>query len=217
MASYNLRDLRDDTAAAARVVRAIEPDVLCLQEVPRRLTTEARLPAFARACGLWWSGGRRGTGGTAVLTALRVRVHAWRNERLPVRFPDRSRGFAVIEASLPGGPRVSVASVHLGLKAAEREQHAARILDRLDASAVVAGDLNEGADGRARTVLAGRYRTVSDDRPTFPSKVPVRTLDVILAGPSLAVVPGRPVDLVEEDVVAASDHRPIWVDLRADG
>ena len=35
VASYNVRDLKDDVDAAARVVRAIDPDVLCLQEVPR--------------------------------------------------------------------------------------------------------------------------------------------------------------------------------------
>lgn len=33
--SYNIRSLRDDPAAVARVVRAIRPDVACLQEVPR--------------------------------------------------------------------------------------------------------------------------------------------------------------------------------------
>jgi len=73
--SYNVHDLLDDRAAAARVVRAVAPDVLCLQEVPRRLTTELRLPPFARDCRLVWRRGRLGTGGTAVLTAPRVVVH----------------------------------------------------------------------------------------------------------------------------------------------
>lgn len=47
--SWNLHDLRDDPAAAVRVIRAVDPDVLCLQEVPRRLTTELQVPPFARA------------------------------------------------------------------------------------------------------------------------------------------------------------------------
>ena len=37
VASYNLKDFTLDRHAAARVIRCIDPDVLCLQEVPRRL------------------------------------------------------------------------------------------------------------------------------------------------------------------------------------
>lgn len=215
--SYNVHDLLDDRAAAARVVRALDPDVLCLQEVPRRLTTEVRLPAFARDCGLWWSGGRAGTGGTAVLTSLRVRVHDQHRGRLPVRFPDRSRGFAMLEVSLPGGVRISVVSVHLGLRADERERHAELIMARLGPAAVIAGDLNESADGPAWRMIAAGYRKVSDDRPTYPASAPSSVLDAIFAGPRLTTCPGAPVALVERDLVAASDHRPVWVDLCPSG
>lgn len=213
VATYNLHDLLDDRAAATRVVRRIGPDVLCLQEVPRRLTTELRLPAFARACGLWWAGGRIGTGGTAVLTALRVRVHARWSCRLPVRFPDRTRGYAAVDVSLGSVRPVVVASVHLGLRAAERERHAEAVLAGLGPRAVVAGDLNEGADGPAARLLASRHRTVSAGEATYPAQAPRSTLDVILASADLAVVEGGSVELDEEDLSAGSDHRPVWVDL----
>ncbi|HET9633586.1 MAG TPA: endonuclease/exonuclease/phosphatase family protein [Terrabacter sp.] len=49
--SWNLHDLQDDRAAAARAIRAVDPDVLCLQEVPRRLTTQLRVPPFADPAG----------------------------------------------------------------------------------------------------------------------------------------------------------------------
>ena len=49
--SWNLRDLQDDRAAVARVIRAVDPDVLCLQEVPRSLTTQLRVPPFADPTG----------------------------------------------------------------------------------------------------------------------------------------------------------------------
>lgn len=214
VATYNVRDFLDDRSAAARVVRAIDPDVLCLQEVPRRLTTEVRLPSFARECGLYWAGRRRGTGGTAVLTALRVNVHAASAHRLGVRFPDRTRGYAGLEVSLPGTRPVTVVSVHLGLRADERESHAHAIVSRLGPHAIIAGDLNEGDDGRAFASLASRYRLVSPPRPTFPSHHPSRVLDVVLAGRDLEVVPGAEEVLDEADVVAASDHRPVWVDVR---
>lgn len=215
VATYNVRDLLDDREAAARVVRAVQPDVLCLQEVPRRLTTELSLPAFARATGLFWSGGRRGTGGTAVLTGLRLQAHATSGGRLPVRFPDRTRGYAAVVVSLPGSARVVVASIHLGLRAAERQQHVAQVLAALPDPAVIAGDLNEGPDGAVHRQLAARLRRVSDDRPTYPAGRPTSALDVIFASQALSVAPLQPVPAhpLHEDLVAGSDHRPAWVDL----
>ena len=230
VASYNVRDLLDDRAAAARVVRAIQPDVLCLQEVPRRLTTEFSLPAFARACGLYWAGGRRGTGGTAILTSLRVHTHRIRAARLAVRFPDRTRGYAAQLVSLPGSQPLWVVSVHLGLRAEERERHLAEVLAAIPAPAVIAGDLNEGPTGRAWARLAAAYRKVSGDHPTYPAGRPTAELDVIFASPEVVTTPGdacgiRPGDVssntvgdtavhpLHEDLVAASDHRPCWVDL----
>jgi endonuclease/exonuclease/phosphatase family metal-dependent hydrolase len=214
VATYNLRDLLDDRAAAARVVRAIQPDVLCLQEVPRRLTTEFTLPAFARACGLYWAGGRRGTGGTAILTSLRVHTHRSLTAPLPVHFPDRTRGYAAQLVSLPGCRPLWVASVHLSLRAREREVHMAEILGSLPSPAVIAGDLNEGPTGSAWGRLAATHRKVSGDHPTYPAPHPTAVLDVIFASPDLVALPvvGE-VHPLHEDVVAASDHRPCWVDL----
>ena len=225
--TYNVHDLRDDRAAAARVVRAVRPDVLCLQEVPRRLTTEIRLPAFARRCGLLWSGGRLGTGGTAVLTGPGVEVLQRQRGRLPVRFPDRSRGYAAATVRLSGAGRacrpVTVVSVHLGLRADERVRHALLLLGRLGVSAaaqqrmVVAGDLNERADGRAHAVVGTRLRLVSGGVPTYPADRPAAALDVVFAAPTLAVLDvGGTValdEVTERDLVAGSDHRPVWVDL----
>lgn len=214
VATYNVRDLLDDRAAAARVVRAVRPDVLCLQEVPRRLTTELSLPAFARACGLYWAGGRRGTGGTAILTSLRVHTHRALGSRLAVRFPDRTRGYAASLVSLPGSQPLWVASVHLGLRGDERDRHMAEVLRALTPPAVVAGDLNEGPTGDAWGRLARSFRKVSADHPTYPAVHPTTVLDVIFASPGVVVAPpDGEVRPLHEDLVAASDHRPCWVDL----
>ncbi|WP_344256010.1 endonuclease/exonuclease/phosphatase family protein [Terrabacter carboxydivorans] len=219
--SYNVHDLLDDRAAAARVVRAVAPDVLCLQEVPRRLTTELRLPPFARDCRLLWSGGRRGTGGTAVLTAPRVVVHGVSRGRLRVRFPDRTRGYAAATVSLPGaGPRarpVTVVSVHLGLRPQQRREHARTVLDRVGDRAgdrtVVAGDLNEGHGGAAYDLIAARHPLASPSLPTYPADRPTVALDAIFAGRDLEVVGTPDVGVDALDLAAASDHRPVWVDL----
>lgn len=216
--SYNVKDFTADPAAAARVVRALRPDVLCVQEVPRRLTTEFRLPSFARACDLYWAGGRLGTGGTAMLTALRVRVHGTSRRRLAVRFPDRTRGYAAVDVSLPGWLPVTVLSVHLSLGAEERQRHVEAILSGLPERAVVAGDINEGADGLAHRRLAGRLVLASGTQPTFPADHPRSALDVIFASADLPTIPASEQDLANldvEDLTAASDHRPVWIDVVA--
>jgi endonuclease/exonuclease/phosphatase family metal-dependent hydrolase len=214
VATYNVRDLLDDREAASRVVRAVQPDVLCLQEVPRRLTTEFSLPALARATGLLWNGGRLGTGGTAVLTGLRVHVHATSGGRLPVRFPDRTRGYAAVLVSLPGSVPVAVASLHLSLSATERQRHVRQVLEAVPDPAVIAGDLNEGPGGEVHRLLATRLRLVSDERPTFPAGRPTSALDVIFASPEVAVASRQgQAHPLHEDLVAGSDHRPAWVDL----
>jgi len=221
--SYNVHDLLDDRAAAARVVRAVAPDVLCLQEVPRRLTTELRLPPFARDCLLHWHGGRLGTGGTAVLTAERVVVHGTSRGRLPVRFPDRTRGYAAATVSLPTGGlsrrAVTVVSVHLGLRASERARHAAAVLagltrrGGLDDRTVIAGDLNEGPGGTAYAMFAEHHPPVSGAVPTFPALGPTTALDVVFAGTGLRVVESAETVVDEADLEGGSDHRPVWVDL----
>jgi endonuclease/exonuclease/phosphatase family metal-dependent hydrolase len=215
VASYNVRDLKDDVDAAARVVRAIDPDVLCLQEVPRHPFSGHRVAGFARRCGLMWSGGHRGSGGTTILTSLRVDVAAARHERLPVARMQRERGYAVTSVALPGHAGVEVASVHLSLDADERARHARAILGSLAPGSplVVAGDLNEGEDGRAWGVLAERLRPVTEAAPTFTARHPRHRLDVVFAGGPLEVLPHRAVDLDRATLVAATDHLPVWVDL----
>lgn len=218
VASYNLKDFTLDRRAAARVVRAIDPDVLCLQEVPRRLLSTWRVSAFAAECGMYWSGRHRGSGGTTIFTSLRVQVAESRHHRLRVAALQRTRGYAVIRVGPAGHEPLVAASVHLSLDAAEREQHAGHILRTVSGGGPVllAGDLNEGETGKAWQLFASPLRLISPTRPTYPAKAPRRVLDVIFASPDLAVLPHREVALSEADIVAASDHRPTWVDVDLD-
>jgi endonuclease/exonuclease/phosphatase family metal-dependent hydrolase len=213
--SYNLRDFKDDADAAARVVRAINPDVLCLQEVPRRVLSGQRIASFAAGCGLHWSGGHRGSGGTTVMSSLRVDVAHVHHRPLKVPRLHRERGYAVSEVRLPGHHSVSFASIHLSLDAGERAVHAAAVLRDLHGEhpLVVAGDLNEGPPGAAWKTLAGRLSAVSDDAATFPAGNPGRRIDAIFASADLPAVRGGVVELARADLVAATDHLPVWADL----
>ncbi|MBM6402452.1 endonuclease/exonuclease/phosphatase family protein [Phycicoccus sonneratiae] len=216
VASYNTRDFLDDHRLAARVVRAVDPDVLCLQEVPRRLLAGWRTARFARACGMRWTGRHRGSGGTTVFTSSRVRALAADHVRLPVRWPDRTRGYAVVRVAV-GHAEVTAVSVHLSLRPPERVAHTERILARIaDAGPLVlAGDLNEDDTGGAWRLIdvPDRLHLVSPATPTFPAARPRRRLDVVFASPGLRVLPHREVLLPDTVWAAASDHRPTWVDL----
>ena len=219
VASYNTRDFHDDRRAAARVVRAIRPDVLCLQEVPRRLLGAHQVRRFAAECGLSWSGSHRGSGGTTILTGPRVRPARTWHRRLSVALHRRTRGYALSRLVLEGGRPLVVASVHLSLDAGERHAHTTQILREVRAVAgdtagiVLAGDLNEVESGSAWRLLDARLRLVSPAAPTFPARRPRTLLDVIFASPEVQALPHVEVALDEGDLVAASDHRPVWADL----
>lgn len=220
VASYNLRDFKDDVDAAVRVVRAIDADVLCLQEVPRHLLSSYRTAEFAAKCGLYWSGGHRGSGGTTLMSSLRVDAANVQHIPLKVggRF-QRQRGYALGQVRRPGYPWVSFVSVHLSLDADERARHAAALMDALtgEGPLVVAGDLNEGPEGHAWKTVGRRLRAVTSEAPTFPAINPHRRPDAIFASPTLATVPTHPISLDPADLASATDHLPVWVDLDLSG
>lgn len=216
IASYNLRALQDDVAALARTVRLIDPDVLCLQEVPWIGPTNHRIADLAQRCGLVWSGRSHRAGQTSVLTNLRTHVLSVTHHRLRTRSWQDQRGFAVTRVAPFGGTSVNIASVHLSLDADERLTHARQIMEQLSAvpgPALLAGDLNEQSDGAAWQFFGASMQPVSPLVPTFPSASPDRVLDVIFATPEVTVLPHREVPWVWEDLKAATDHRPVWVDI----
>ena len=222
VAGYNTRDFLDDRRAAARVVRAIAPDLLCLQEVPRHPFSGRRVRRFAEECGMSWPGGHRGGGGTTVLIGERVDAVAARHTRLTVALFTRSRGYAVVQVRPTGRPDaapVTAVSVHLSLQAGERHVHSRTILDDVVASAggsrriVLAGDLNEHRSGGAWQLLESRLRPASPDAPTYPARRPRAVLDVILASPDIEVLPHPSIAIDDDDLVRASDHRPVWADI----
>lgn len=216
VASYNLRALQDDVAALARTVRAIDPDVLCLQEVPWIGPSSHRISGFADRCGLVWSGRSQRAGQTSVLTNLRTNVVSVTHQRLPWRDRRDRRGFAVTRVAPFGHASVSIASVHLSLDSRERVRHAEEIMRTLSAvpgPALLAGDLNEQSDGEAWQLFGRTMRPISPLEPTFPAPRPDRVLDVVFATHDVEVLPHQPVPWEYEDLVAGSDHRPVWVDI----
>ncbi|MEU6413361.1 endonuclease/exonuclease/phosphatase family protein [Microbispora sp. NPDC046933] len=240
VATYNVRGLRDDRRALVRVIRALRPDVLCLQEAPRLPGWRRERRALAHAAGLSVAAGGR-VGGTAVLTAPAVRLLRGRGHRLRwfAGLEWRSVALAVVEKD---GERYAVCSAHLDLLAGARLSHAVQILPLLERAArefgaapVLAGDLNEIPGAPVWRLLGGRYtdcftvtrfsatqgaapRLAADGDhsragATFPARDPRVRIDAIFAGPGLTVASYGGADVAAEDLAAASDHRPVVAEV----
>jgi endonuclease/exonuclease/phosphatase family metal-dependent hydrolase len=214
--TYNVRSLRDDRDALVRVIRGLSADVVCMQEAPRRLRWRARCAALARDTGLLYVGGGGTAGGSMMLASLRVDVRStleYRFSRTPGLY-ERGAVAAVVEL---GGAAAVVASVHLGLDSTERLRHRSELVGMVDRFGgqvtVLAGDINERPDMPAWRAIADEFTDAgaADDTPTFSTRDPRRRIDgVFVRGParvaSYGVVDGA-------DVQAASDHRPVVVDV----
>ena len=223
---YNVHDLLDDPSALAHVIRSCRADVACLQEVQRRPFTRRRVLRLARESGLRWSAGGVGSGGTAVFTSRRVDVLAADVVRLPVTgLFTRTRGFSLAQLRLPGGALLTVVSVHLSLRPAERLRHVDLIRQRLRGLSgpyVVAGDLNEPPTGPAWAAFGPLLSDAAGGlpeagAPTYPSRAPRHRIDAVLLSPRLQVerlaIAGDAEQLSVDDLRAASDHLPLVADL----
>src|SRR5690348_9130132 len=81
--SYNVRSLRDDRAALARVIRACAPDVVCVQEAPRFFRWRKHAARLAQATGLYYVTGGAPATGPMILASLRAFVEHTEDVLLP--------------------------------------------------------------------------------------------------------------------------------------
>jgi endonuclease/exonuclease/phosphatase family metal-dependent hydrolase len=213
--SYNVHGLRDDQRALTGVVRELEPDVLVLQEAPRRLRWRTRCAELARRLGMVYASGGGTALGNLILVSLRVAVPEEWALRYPLVPGRHMRGAAFARCAVGRVP-VVVAGTHLGLHPAERLDQA-RLLDRalagLDAPVVLAGFFTEPPGAPARALLAGRLADVAggDGAPTFPAAGARERIDAIMVGPGVEAAGYRVVSSAATAV--ASDHLPVVADL----
>lgn len=216
--SYNVRSLRDDAQAVSTVIRACEPDVVCIQEAPRFLRWRSKCAALARESGLVVVTGGRPAAAMLVLVALRVRVLDAADILLSRKRGLHQRGIAL--ATLEINTSFAVASVHLDLDAAERRRHVEEIIDRTSkvaAPLILAGDINEEPHAPAWRALAERYTdayavAASGGEFTYSAVDPVRRIDGIFVDPSIEVVSCGVPDV--PGIERASDHRPLLAVVR---
>lgn len=215
VAAYNVRALKDGRAELVEVIRAIAPDILLLQEVPRHPVSGHRIATFADEIGLTWFGGKRYRMSTTLMTSLRLDVLDARHGRLPARTFDEPRGFGMATVRLPGHRPLVAASAHFSLRGTDRLPEAEMLLAAAGGPGlpmVIGGDLNEEPSGRTWRYLAGQLHDVAADRPTYSARQPHKRIDGIFASAGLAgTTPEMTLD--HELLAAATDHLPVIVDL----
>ncbi|MEU8589905.1 endonuclease/exonuclease/phosphatase family protein [Streptomyces sp. NPDC048664] len=227
--SYNIRSMRDDTQALARIITACAPDLVLIQEAPRFFRWRKKLARLAAASGLVLLTGGATAAGPAILCSLRATVEHTEDVLLPLTPGLHRRGLATAVVRFAGA-RLGVVSFHLSLEKRERYAQAGLLLDRIDriaatgpACALAGGDLNEAPGGPAFERLARDLRDARTVAPwggehTWTPLDPHRRIDAIFATSGVEVlgcgVPlGHP-GVSRDDLRAASDHLPVLAALR---
>lgn len=211
--SYNVRSLRDDADAVARVIRAAAPDVVCVQEAPKWFHWRSRCAALARRCDLTVVTGGLPAGHNLLMCRVAVEADDPGAVQLSRAFGRHQRGVAMATCSL-GGSRFRLVGSHLGLDPDERRRHVVEIFSLIGDPAVpviIAADVNEPAGHPAWSALAARFPECAAAGGTFPAATGHRRIDAIFASPSARVLVASVLD--SADVRAASDHRPVLAEL----
>lgn len=228
VASYNIRkcvglDRRRDPDRILRVIGEIGADVIALQEADRRIGPRSATLApdhilnrtGLRPLALPGREESMGWHGNAILVREGLEVRRTAAIALPSLEP---RGAVLAEIS-HGGRDLRVLGVHLALIAGYRRRQIAAIRDWLDSHeplpTVILGDFNEWAPEGAIRGLShdGGFHVFSPGR-SYHSAYPLGPLDRIALGPGVQLDAAG----VHAEGAArrASDHLPIWADLRLD-
>lgn len=219
---YNIRSMRDDEEALARVIRACEPDLVFVQEAPRFFRWRKHAARLAAKTDLVMLSGGATAAGPMLLCSLRATVERTEDVLLPRTPGLHRRGFATAVVRFAGA-RVGLISCHLSLAADERLAQAGLLLDRLKAMdvphAIVAGDINERPGGRAFGRLAGELQDCWAVAPwggehTSTAAGPHQRIDAVFATEGVEVLGCGVPDLHPADLRAASDHLPVLAALR---
>jgi endonuclease/exonuclease/phosphatase family metal-dependent hydrolase len=222
VATYNVHscigaDRRLDPDRVAEVIRALDADIVALQEVDARHRAGGFLDQWAflgAAAGYHCVPGislrtHRNVFGNALLTRrppLSVRLHD-----LAV-YGREPRG--AIDADIEFDGRVlRVIATHLGLRGAERQRQSARLVEIVartlpqHAGTLLLGDLNDWRSPPSSIAVLLRRFTATPAPASFPARCPFLRLDRILANGGLAVAECRAVR--SRLARHASDHLPV--------
>ncbi len=225
----------DRTYALERVIevlRLLNADIVCLQEVDhrvRRSSFENQKKRLRRELGYPYSAMglnvKVGRGAYGNVTLSKFPVESRRNLDLTVA-PKKRRRALITHVAVRGQQTWVVANVHLGLMHVERKIQVRRLLAHLSAGIdkniplVIAGDWNEWGTRLVRGILnqeglhVARVDRQRHER-TWPSRKPLVALDRVVYR---APVRCHHVACILDDATrVASDHVPLVVELTVPG
>lgn len=221
--SYNIRSLRDDRAAVGRVVRACDPDLVCVQESPRFWRPRQQAAWLARTTGLYVISGGRAASGPLLLGKLRVEVRSVHDVILPRTPGLHRRGFATAVVAIGDSAPFSVTSCHLSLDPDERYAMCQKLIDHVTPLApygIVGGDFNEHPDKPGWRLLAEHWQDGYVVAPwggeyTSVPRNPHQRIDAVFATPGVEVLScGVPLQVATADLLTATDHLPVLAEVR---
>ncbi|MEP3047416.1 MAG: endonuclease/exonuclease/phosphatase family protein [Roseibium sp.] len=226
--SYNIQksigvDARRRPERTLKVIGELECDIIALQEADKRfggrqstldrsmITSETDFRPVPFAIGdhsLGWHG-------NAILVRNSIKILEHRRIELPTLEP---RGAVAVDLDI-GGHRIRVTSMHLSLVAHFRKKQISSLMHQLHVDleylpTVLIGDLNEWRDASGSIKLFEERFEVTTPGKSFPSPLPVGSLDRIITSPEFTVQKAG----VHKSKTAriASDHLPVWAELTID-
>ncbi|MEX0351628.1 MAG: endonuclease/exonuclease/phosphatase family protein [Paracoccaceae bacterium] len=223
LASYNIQkciglDLRRLPRRILQVLDRLGAQIVVLQEADKRLPPRpAALPHFVLDEAGWQVADLGGAGslgwhGNAVIwKGEGITLDTLAHHDLPGFEP---RGAVRVELATPIGP-LRVVGLHLGLLAQSRRHQVTHLAQDIAAlppmPTVWAGDFNDWSRQPVLDRLAPKMRFLRP-LPSFPALRPLGPLDRIALGPELEAV--RHEVFSDQPAHIASDHLPVWADLR---
>ncbi|MEA3030826.1 MAG: hypothetical protein QOG13_2151 [Sphingomonadales bacterium] len=227
VASYNMRkaigtDRRRRPERTIDVLNELDAEIIALQEADRRFGSRASaiplglLDAHSdyKAVELDTRADSIGWHGNALLVKKSVEVLEHHLFRLPSLEP---RGAVLAEVRVDGAALRCV-GMHLDLSGLWRRQQAQAILAHLrerdgEPPTVLMGDLNEWSTRGGCLREFGADHDFASCGPSFHARRPIAALDRIMISRDLEVVASG----VHRTACSrrASDHLPIWAELRA--
>ena len=216
--AYNIHSSRDDLTALAAVVRGLNPDILIVQEGPRRWRWRTKAAALAHSFHMVYATGGQPSLGNIIMTNLKVRVRETWDVRFPLKPGRHMRGAAFARCEV-GGVGFTVVGTHLSTDDDERPSQAERLreaVSEIEGPVILGGDLND-VPGSSSWALAHTGlvdvgdRTGFGDVSTFPCRGADRRLDTIAVTEEIGLEAYR----VETGDLTrrASDHFPVVADL----
>ncbi|PVB63555.1 endonuclease/exonuclease/phosphatase family protein [Labrenzia sp. 011] len=223
--SYNIQksigvDARRRPERTLKVIQELDCDILALQEADKRFgpreSTLNRQSILAetgyRPVPFATSDKSLGWHGNALLIRDTIGILDFRRIELPTLEP---RG-AVAADLVVNGEKFRIAAMHLSLVGHFRKKQITSLMHQLHEHldylpTVLIGDLNEWRDASGSLKLFEQRYEVTTPGRSFPSPMPVGSLDRIITSPEFTVQEAG----VHKSKTArvASDHLPVWATL----